>query len=143
MRLPLIAIPPGTPTKPTEVIGRRLTANVGIGEVISVARTARPHLSELAAKVALGHVAVPVVVRDVEPVVVVGDRVTVVDASGIAVTNRALVLQAKSDQITLSIPEEELSAMALALAGPVTVAVLSGADQHGAENPTDSGSPLP
>jgi Flp pilus assembly protein CpaB len=120
VRLPNAAIPPNTTD---HVVGRRLMTAVGVGEVIGPSRLTSARVSRLRAKTGAGRVAVPVSIGDVTPVVVDGDVVDVLDASGAVVASSARVLQVADRQVTVSIERDQLALLAPALANPVVVAL--------------------
>jgi regulator of RNase E activity RraA len=96
---------------------------VGVGEVIGPSRLTSARVSRLRAKTGAGRVAVPVSIGDVTPVVVDGDVVDVLDASGAVVASSARVLQVADRQVTVSIERDQLALLAPALANPVVVAL--------------------
>ena len=71
--------------------------------------------------------AVPIVTRDVDPVVVIGDVVEILDSSGHRVAVNAEVVRVQENQVTVSIAANQLSQLAVAIGGPVTIALV-GAD---------------
>jgi Flp pilus assembly protein CpaB len=119
-RLPNAAIPPGAND---EVIGRRLTTGVAVGEIVGPSRVAPLRVSRLRAKTGAFRVAVPVSIGDVTAVVVDGDEVDVLDASGAVVASAATVLQVGDRQVTVSVAENEIERLAPALANPVVLAL--------------------
>lgn len=126
-RLPRAAVPLGTPTSRSAVIGRRLLAPVGVGEVIASTRLATLRTSALRSRTGTGRVAVAIVTKDVDPVVVLGDVVDIVDSSGQRVAINAEVVKVQENQVTVSIVTDQLSQLAVAVGGPVTIALI-GAD---------------
>jgi Flp pilus assembly protein CpaB len=121
VRLPNAAIPPHTTDR---VIGQRITTAVGVGEVIGPSRFTAVRVSRLRAKTGAGRVAVPVSIGDVTAVVVDGDEVDVLDASGAVVASAARVLQVADRQVTVSVKRDQLTLLAPALANPVVLALL-------------------
>ncbi len=81
----------------------------------------------LRARTGEGNVAVPIVMRDVDAVVVVGDLVDLADGSGEIVASRAEVVRVQDSQVTVALPATHLRRLAIALSGPITVALV-GAD---------------
>jgi Flp pilus assembly protein CpaB len=120
VRLPKAAVPPNATD---DVIGRRITASVAVGEVIGPSRLATARSSRLRAKTGPGRVAVPVSIGDVTAVVVDGDDVDVLDASGAIVASDARVLQVGDRQVTVSVERAQLARLATALANPVILAL--------------------
>lgn len=127
VRLPRAAVPTSAPGRSDEIVGRRLRSAVDIGEVITATRLTAAKTSMLRARTGEGNVAVPIVMRDVDAVVVVGDLVDLADGSGEIVASRAEVVRVQDKQITVSLPATQLRRLALALSGPITVALV-GAD---------------
>jgi hypothetical protein len=80
-------------------------------------------VSRLRAKTGASRVAVPVSIGDVTAVVVDGDEVDVLDASGAVVASAATVLQVGDRQVTISVAENEMERLAPALANPVVLAL--------------------
>ncbi len=109
------------------MIGRRLLAPVGVGEVIASTRLATLRTSALRSRTGTGRVAVAIVTKDVDPVVVLGDVVDIVDSSGQRVAINAEVVKVQENQVTVSIVTDQLSQLAVAVGGPVTIALI-GAD---------------
>ena len=129
VRLPRAAVPIGAPGRTDEIVGRRLRSTIGVGEVITATRITAAKTSTLRARTGKGNVAVPIVMRDVDAVVVVGDIVDLADGSGEIVATHAEVVRVQDKQVTISLPATALRRLALALSGPITVALV-GADSE-------------
>lgn len=129
VRLPRAAVPIGAPGRTDEIVGRRLRSAVDVGEVITATRITAAKTSMLRARTGKGNVAVPIVMRDVDAVVVVGDIVDLANGSGEIVASHAEVVRVQDKQVTISLPATALRRLALALSGPITVALV-GADSE-------------
>lgn len=122
-RLPAIAVPAGTATRIGELVGTRLASPIAVGEVLSPSRLADAAPSALAARAGDGNVAIAVPSSDAAPIVVAGDTVEVVDAAGGLAVATARVLAVRDDQVVVAVRRDEASRLAVALAGPVTLAI--------------------
>ena len=126
VRLPRAAVPIGAPGRTDEIVGRRLRSAVDVGEVITATRITAAKTSMLRARTGKGNVAVPIVMRDVDAVVVVGDIVDLANGSGEIVASHAEVVRVQDKQVTISLPATALRRLALALSGLTLVGGLGG-----------------
>lgn len=120
VRLPNAAVPVGVTDN---IVGRKVTGTVTVGEIIGPSRLATAGVSRLRAKTGPGRVAVPISVGDVTPIVIDGDEVDVLDVSGAVVASAAQVLQVGDRQVTVSVERTQLPLLAPALANPVILAL--------------------
>ena len=144
-RLPLDAVPDSAfEQAPT---GRTVTAAIVGGEVVSSTRVAPDGVDGLAALVPAGRRAIAIPVEGTGLRVQVGDRVDVLDPSGVGaadpdytrapaagaelVARGALVIAVADSSTTVAVDPDEAGAVATALAGGTPVLALAGADPDG------------
>jgi hypothetical protein len=123
VQLPRVAVGVTALTQERDIIGKRLAHSAGIGEIVSRSDIANSSASRLRASTGVGRLAVVVSLREGTPVARVGDEVDVLNTSGVVVAHAARVVQTAERQVTVSVTQQELAAVTVALNGPVVIAV--------------------
>lgn len=126
---PTALVPDGASTTVEHLAGRALRAEVVAGEAVLEVRLAAEGSSTLAGRLPPGHEAVGIDARTAPPLEV-GDRVDVVDTSGVGtvVAEGAVVVDVADDgTVTVAIPEDRAPTVARAGAlAPLALTLLAG-----------------